>query len=55
MWRLRSYTFWFAVGLLALGLWVKDQVNKATLIGIAITNLGLREKTQRKVNGNRYN
>jgi len=45
MWRVKSFTFWLNLILLGLGIYL----DRAELYSIAIINLGLREKTQRKI------
>jgi hypothetical protein len=42
-WRLFSFTIWFNVTLLAIGVYLKNE----SLIAISTGNLMLREKTQR--------
>lgn len=54
MWRLSSWTYWVNVAivlLVALLPGLSDNVRQAVLI-YAIANLGLREKTQLKVDAN---
>lgn len=49
MWRLKSFTFWFNVFLLLTGTLIFSEKISQIVIPIAIANIGLREKTQRKI------
>jgi len=52
MWRRRSWTYFFNLIILGVAIWADiDSEVRNLLIIVALTNLGLREKTQRKIHG----
>jgi len=51
MWRLKSFTYYFNIALILLGLFLPgiSESIRAVLISTASGNIMLREKTQRRV------
>lgn len=56
MWRLKSFTFWFNVCLLGAGAGCPglSEQTRTLLIGSALGNLGLREKTAKGIKNGYY-